>query len=111
MVEDTGLQSRRDNSVCFHPWELQSVATISGQAGPQRAVRNQQEQGRKKRGLVLCCQVSAVTDESIPEVDGGDGCMRKHRIVLSALELDTSKWRRAGVWLIAGRVYLASMEP
>lgn len=111
MVEDTGFQLHRDNSVWFHPCELQSVAKISGQAGHLRAVTNWQEQGRGKRGLALCCQVSAVVDESILEVDGGDGCMRKHRIVLSALELDISKWKRAGVWLIARRVYLASMEP
>lgn len=110
MVENTGFQSLRDNSVRFHPCELQSVAKISGQAGPLRVVTNRQEQGRGKRGLALCCQVSAVTDESIPEVDSGDGCMRNHQIVLSTLELDTSKWRRSGVCLAVERVTLASME-
>lgn len=105
MVEDTGFQPLRDNSVWFHPCELQSVAKISGQAGPLRAVTNRQEQGRGKTGLALCCQGSAVMDESVSDVDSGDGYMRNHRIVLSTLELDTSKWRRAGLWLIAGRVY------
>lgn len=98
MVEDTGFQLHRDNSVRFHPCELQSVVKNLRPGRAPRTVTNWQELGRGKRGLVLCCQVSAVADESIPEVVGGDGCIRKHWIVLSGLELDTSRWRRPGVW-------------